>query len=231
MGINIPNQITLARLLLAVLFFALLAVYSESDADRAWILPWAFWLFLVAALSDVLDGWLARTLGQVTPFGRVVDPIVDKVMVCGAFAFFAGGAFVDPVSRENVTGVSPWMVVLILLREFTVSALRAFNEAGGTEFAARWEGKLKMFVQSATVCVVLGVLAWHRESLAWLRVACVWLTVAVTTWSCVAYLRASRHALFSRAALGGVRAAPTPREPSAPDPAPRSAASAGGPPS
>lgn len=202
MSINVPNQITLARLLLTGVFFVLLSLYSAQHGARdAWKLEWAFWVFLLAALSDVVDGWLARLLRQVTAFGRVVDPIVDKVMVCGAFVFFASDVFYDPGCGQNLTGVAPWMVVVILLREFTVSAIRAFSEARGVDFAARWEGKLKMFVQSATVCVVLGVLAWYPQTLAWLRAACVWLTVAVTAWSILAYLKRGAGLFLAREAL------------------------------
>lgn len=203
MNINIPNQITLARLAMALLFFALLGYYAPSP-ERAWLLDVCFWLFLVAALSDVLDGYLARTWGQVTAFGRVVDPVVDKVMVCGAFLYFASDLFHDPVSGRNLTGVAPWMVVLVLLRELLVSALRSFSEAQGNDFAANWIGKLKMFVQSATVCVVLGVLAWYPQTLSWLRVLCVWLTVIVTTMSIAGYLHRARGFILSAEALGGM---------------------------
>lgn len=213
MAISVPNQITLARLLLTGVFFALLSLYSVSRPGDAWMLSAAFWVFLVAAISDVVDGWLARTLKQVTSFGRIVDPVVDKVMVCGAFVFFAGWQFHDAARGVNVTGVAPWMVVIILLREFAVSAIRSFSEAQGDDFAANWVGKLKMFVQSATVCVVLGVLAWHPVSLAWLRETCVWLTVIVTTASLLAYLGRARAILLSREAM-------TASPPSIPTPAP-----------
>lgn len=221
MRITIPNQITLGRLALAIVFFALLSFYSPNTAGREWILTACFWIFLVASLSDVVDGWLARTWEQVTSFGRILDPVADKVMVCGAFAFFASGLFYgpepdDPQKLTNLTGVQPWMVVLILVRELLVSAIRSFSEAQGTSFGAIWVGKLKMFVQSATVCVVLGVLAWYPESLAWLRVACVWLTVTITALSIVAYINRGRALVLSASALGG--ADPTPRPPAHQEP-------------
>lgn len=202
MKITIPNQITIGRLVLAIVFFALLTQYSvAAEPARHWLLAASFWLFLAAALSDVLDGWLARTWGQVTPFGRIVDPVVDKVLVCGAFIFFAGSNFYDAQRQENVTGIAPWMAVLILLRELLVSAVRSFMEAQGTEFAANWIGKLKMFVQSATACIVLGVLAWYPVTLAWLRETCVWATVIVTALSIVAYAHRARAVLLSERAM------------------------------
>jgi CDP-diacylglycerol--glycerol-3-phosphate 3-phosphatidyltransferase len=207
MRINVPNQITLGRLMLALVFFALLSFYSPVETGRQWILSACFWIFLIAALTDIVDGWLARTWQQVTSFGRICDPVVDKVMVCGAFVFFASGLFYgpDPQSPErltNITGVQPWMVVVILLRELLVSAIRSFSEAQGDSFAATWVGKLKMFIQAATVCVVLGVLAWYPESLAWLRITAVWLTVVATGLSIIAYASRARAFVLSASALG-----------------------------
>ncbi|RMF81884.1 MAG: hypothetical protein D6744_06650, partial [Planctomycetota bacterium] len=107
---SIPNQITLGRLVLAIGFFVLLSFFSAGRiAETHWVLSAAFWVFLVAALGDVLDGWLARRLNQVTTFGRVVDPVVDKVMICGAFIFFCSSNFVDPATQRNISGVAPWM--------------------------------------------------------------------------------------------------------------------------
>jgi len=237
MRINVPNQITLGRLVLAILFFGLLSFYSPTAAGRQWILPACFWVFLVAAISDVVDGWLARTWKQVTSFGRICDPVVDKVMVCGAFAFFASDLFTtanpDHADRlTNITGVQPWMVIVILLRELLVSAIRSFSEARGTSFGATWVGKLKMFIQSATVCVVLGVLAWFPQSLAWLRETCVWLTVIATGLSIVAYVRRARAFVLSAASLGGeppARSEPTPGDTAASSNPKPTGADAGGP--
>lgn len=211
MRITIPNQITLGRLAASIVFFILLSQYSRSLEPAAhWILPACFWLYLVAALSDVLDGYLARTWKQETSFGRVVDPVADKVMVCGAFVFFSSSHFADPITRLNVTGVEAWMVVLLLLRELLVSAIRSFSESSGTGFAANWVGKLKSFVQFTTVCVILGVLAWFETSLAWLRVTCVWATVVVTAVSIVVYIHRASAFVLSAAALGGRGAAASP---------------------
>jgi CDP-diacylglycerol---glycerol-3-phosphate 3-phosphatidyltransferase len=207
---NIPNQITLGRLVLTIVFFAILTRYSAArEPADTYLLAIGFWLYLLAALTDIVDGYLARTWQQVTAFGRVVDPVVDKIMVCGAFVFFASTHFYSPTLNQNITGVEPWMVVLILVRELLVSAIRSFSEAQGRDFAANWVGKAKSFVQFATACVVLGVLAWYRDSLAWLRVACVWITVGVTALSVVAYLFRARNLVLSPEALGRVRSKPT----------------------
>lgn len=205
MRINIPNQITLGRLGLAVLFFGLLSFYSRQAPTTAWILDLCFWVLLIALLTDILDGWLARTWGQVTSFGRVVDPVVDKVIVCGAFLFYASDRFYDPAIGANATGVAPWMVTLVLTRELLVSAIRSYSEAQGQDFGANWVGKLKMFSQSFAACTVLGVLAWFPDSLGWLRVASVWAMVIITALSIVSYLQRARRFILSAAALGGAR--------------------------
>lgn len=209
MRINIPNQVTIARLFLTLIFFALLSVYSVNDGNTWFVLEWCFWLFLVAALSDMLDGYLARTWKQVTTFGRIIDPVVDKIMVCGAFVFFASPHFLDVAAAPyvNVSGVAPWMVIVLLLREFVVSAIRSHSESHGKDFGATWTGKLKMVLQSATVCVVLGHLVWFDdERYAWirrLRDACVWATVVVTGLSMFSYARRARAFLLSSTALAG----------------------------
>lgn len=187
MRLNVPNQITLGRLALAIVFFAILSGYRAASGP-GWVLPAAAVIYLVAALSDVVDGYLARSWDQVTAFGRVLDPVVDKVLVCGAFVFFASHAFHDPATGRNVTHVAPWMVVLILTRELLITALRSFSESQGVQFGAQWSGKFKMFVQSATACTILIVLGWDLAALRWLIPVAVWATVIVTALSIVHYL-------------------------------------------
>lgn len=201
MRINIPNQITIGRLGLAIVFFGLLSYYRPG-IGRDWILPTSFWIVLVAVLSDMVDGYLARTWKQETSFGRICDPVVDKVVVCGAFVFFASEIFCTPNRGPNLTGVEPWMAVLILVRELLVSAIRSYAEASGVDFAANWVGKAKMFVQATSVCVILGVLAWYQDSLAWLRMTAVWATVIVTALSIIGYIKRARAFILSAAALG-----------------------------
>lgn len=218
MRMNVPNQITLGRLGLAIVFFVLLSLFSaERLAQDRWLLAAAFWVFLLAVVTDVIDGLLARAWRQETAFGRVLDPVVDKVIVCGAFLFLASDHFYDRARGVNISGVQPWMVVVILLRELLVSALRMHSESQGQSFAASWAGKLKMFVQSVTICVVLGHLAWY-EQLEPLARLFVWLTVIVTLLSIASYLHRARLLLvdgFSRsgaAAAGGEGRASAPRE-------------------
>ena len=203
MLLNLPNQITAARLVLAVAFLVVVNLYDAKRPDECrWMLDVCTVLFIVAGLSDILDGYLARSRNQVTSLGRILDPFVDKVLICGAFAFFAGPHFVDATGR-NVTGVQMWMVVLLLGRELLVTGLRGFSEARGAQFGAGISGKTKMLVQSVTAVVILmsvarpGVIFGQAFNDV-LRPVMVWLTVAATAFSLLSYLWRARGTLFEQ---------------------------------
>lgn len=198
MHINLPNRITLGRLALAIVFFILLAQFDIREPNY-WLLDACTVLFILAAATDWLDGHLARKHNQVTAFGRVLDPFVDKVLVCGTFVFLSGAHF-HAVSGEQVTRIAPWMVVVILGRELLVTGLRGFSESRGVAFGAQGYGKAKMVLQSITAPVLMFLIAhvdplpWGHE-LAWVKTVLVWLTVAVTAASMLPYLFASRGIL------------------------------------
>lgn len=201
----LPNAITVVRLGMAAAFFAIIALkLSPTSADgRQWWGNAAFVLFIAAALSDILDGFLARRWGVVTDFGRVMDPFVDKVLVLGAFVYLASPKFAEPEwSRafglepaageiNCATGVASWMVVAVLARELLVTSLRGVLEARGIAFAADWSGKVKMFAQSAAIPTALfiavnpGCLASPNYRLA--QTLSVWTMTIVTIWSAVPY--------------------------------------------
>ena len=202
---TLPNAITVVRLLMATAFFMIIALkLSPNSADgRQWWGNAAFILFIAAALSDILDGYLARKWGVVTDFGRVMDPFVDKVLVLGAFVYLASPKFAEPEwSRafglepqtgeiNCATGVASWMVVVVLARELLVTSLRGVLEARGVAFAADWSGKLKMFAQSAAIPTALfiavnpGCLASPNYRLA--QMLSVWGMTLITLWSAVPY--------------------------------------------
>lgn len=197
-GLNLPNQITVARLVLAIVFFVLLSQYSQQQPDPL-TLDVAALIFIVAAVTDILDGYLARKRGEVTALGRVLDPLVDKVLVCGAFILFAGRPFFDGTGH-NVTDVKAWMVVVIVGRELLVTGLRGFNESIGISFGASLYGKLKMWMQSIAAPAILLIVA-HEEAWGWqawsgtAKRVLVWLTVIITVLSTIVYLVRSRHIL------------------------------------
>ena len=127
---NIPNAITFSRLVLTAVFVA--GTTCESAVGH-WI---ALVSFVVAAISDFVDGWLARKLGLVTPMGKLMDPLADKVLVCSAFVY---------LSSKNVCPV--WVTVLILAREFLVTGLRQISMEAGLVMAADRLGKWKTGLQ------------------------------------------------------------------------------------
>jgi len=183
---------------LAVVFFILLSQYTQR-APRPWILDVGIVIFVVAAVTDFLDGHIARKRGLVTALGRVLDPFADKVLVCGAFILLAGPSFID-ANGQNVTEVRAWMVVVIVARELLVTGLRGFNESRGKAFGASLHGKVKMWIQSFTPPIVLLLVAHESwwSGAAWPRVVklvFVWATVIATALSVLQYLSRSRDIL------------------------------------
>lgn len=192
MPLNIPNAITLLRLAAAAALCAVLEGFDPGQAATRYTLAAAFWLFVLAATTDLVDGWLARAWGQESRFGRVMDPLVDKVLVCGALAYLCSGRFTDP-DGQRFDLLRPWMLALVVLRELLVSGLRADSEAAGRAFGAVWSGKAKMLVQSITVGVILGHLAWFPQ-LRQVAQALIWSMVVLTAVSGVPYVLQARRA-------------------------------------
>jgi CDP-diacylglycerol---glycerol-3-phosphate 3-phosphatidyltransferase len=209
---HIPNALTASRLLLAFIFFGILSYYQNESpyggrGDVVW-LNIAFIVYLVALFTDFLDGYLARRWKAEGAFGRVVDPFVDKVLVLGSFIFFAGKNFTipwhnpteTPTNVKTITGVVPWMVVVILARELLVTTLRGTSESGGHAFGAQFSGKLKMTFQSITILVIL-LYVNYRDRLSsgleadfrLFRDFCIWATVAITVISGLLYVRDARR--------------------------------------
>jgi CDP-diacylglycerol---glycerol-3-phosphate 3-phosphatidyltransferase len=200
---HVPNLLTGARLLLAIVFFALLSWYQFEGRGDSWLLTIAFFIYVIAMLTDFLDGYLARKWKVEGAFGRVVDPFVDKVLVLGSFAFFAGKNFVIPdtvrdispsMVAKPITGVVPAMVVIIMARELLVTSLRGSSEGSGQNFGAAFSGKLKMVVQSATILVILVYVDYFQyfKQFAWARIVrdtCIWATVIVTLASGFLYIQ------------------------------------------
>jgi CDP-diacylglycerol--glycerol-3-phosphate 3-phosphatidyltransferase len=186
--VNLPNWITVSRLVLTALAFVCLCVMDPS-APAEWLAWWAFGLFITAAATDYLDGYLARNLHQVTAFGRVADPFADKVLICGTLIIL--------LQFERISPILPsWLVVVVVARELLVTTLRAVAESSGRPFPAVRLGKLKMVVQSVTGAALLSMVAGAEL---WVSVAVVgvWATLALTVASCVGYLVKARHLLFA----------------------------------
>lgn len=152
----VPNILTFARLALTVVFLGMI-LYWPYVGDRPSFLDAAFVLFVIAGLTDVVDGYIARRWNATSKFGRIVDPLVDKVLVCGAFICFAIIGVPKLFGWGPATlGLVHWAVAAILVvREAYVTILRHRAEARGVNFAAVRLGKIKMFVQVFAIGTVL----------------------------------------------------------------------------
>ncbi len=167
---HIPNALTIARLLMTVLFLGLiLYAPSTGQAKPANLLMTAFALFVLAGLTDIVDGPIARRFQVTSRFGRVVDPLADKVLVCGSFLCFAivGQPLLANFHFPDWLGhMIRWGTALLLLgREVIVQTLRQIAESRGVPFGAVISGKIKMFVQSFGIGTVL--IGWAFVSRAW----------------------------------------------------------------
>jgi len=193
--VNLPNAISLSRLVLTAVFVA--GTTFDSAAGH-WI---ALVSFVIAAISDFVDGWLARKLGLVTPMGKLLDPVADKVLVCSAFVY---------LSTRSEVYCPVWVTVLILAREFLVTGLRQIAVEAGQVMAADRLGKWKTGWQ-LTFCITC--LVWFAiQPLAaanplvvlirylsrpdgWLQPVAMWLAVGLTLLSGWNYMWTSRDLL------------------------------------
>ena len=153
---HVPNILTFMRLGLTIIFLAML-LYSPYVANRPLFLDVAFVLFVVAGLTDIVDGIAARRYNASTKVGRMIDPLVDKILVGGAFVCFA------VIGAPKLFGWGPatlavvhWAVAgILIIREAYVTVLRHRAEARGVNFAAVKAGKIKMFLQTFAIGTVL----------------------------------------------------------------------------
>lgn len=139
-SVNVPNVLTLARILLIpVVLVALLGEYEHGDLIAACI-------FAVASITDAFDGWYARRANAVTTFGKLMDPIADKIMVIGALLAL--------VSLERLAA---WVAMVIIARELAVTFTRMQATQQGVVIPANWWGKAKTIVQVITILFVIAL--------------------------------------------------------------------------
>lgn len=193
---NLPNQITLLRLVLSVALFVLIDVQAYLASAI---------LFALAASTDWVDGFIARRYGMCTQLGRMLDPFVDKIIVCGTFIYLAAvpatlsaeAASSGTATAPLTSGVAAWMVVVVIGRELLVTALRSFLEQQGANFSANMSGKLKMVTQCVAATAALFGLHWQVAYgplpawLLWTRDISVGAAVALTVFSGAIYVDAA----------------------------------------
>ncbi len=172
---NLPNKLTLLRIMLIPVFMGVLY----------WGFPGSTWvalaIFVAASLTDLLDGKIARKYNLVTDFGKFADPLADKMLVTAAMLWFV----------EN--GQMPaWALLIVICREFAVSGLRMIASDKGRVIAAGWSGKVK--TASTMVCIVVMFVPGIP---AVLNTVCVWIIALTTLWSGVEYFLKNRDVIQS----------------------------------
>ena len=181
------NIVTLIRILLVPVFFVACVSpwptwfpdWNEAELLKPWL---AALLFVVLACTDALDGYLARSRGEVTNFGKFMDPLADKLLVVSAMLMF--------VEQHQMPA---WALLLVVAREFAVTGLRLIAVDNGRVIAAAWSGKIKTASTMVAICLML---LWN---IAWLNTVC-WVVIVVTTvYSGVEYFVKNRD-VFRKAA-------------------------------
>lgn len=163
MNIKLPNRLTLLRVALSPIYLALLVLRSNSGEAAAEILRISAVIVLAAAItSDALDGYLARKLKQTSELGVFLDPIADKLLVLPPLIWLT-----------HIRAVSPWVVIIIIARELTVSALRLLASSKGVALAAGLSGKVKTVAEYLLLAILTFTLGADRASpiLAWICAA------------------------------------------------------------
>jgi CDP-diacylglycerol--glycerol-3-phosphate 3-phosphatidyltransferase len=181
---NLPNSITMSRIVMIPLLLWILSTHFPLQGNGAQEIL-ASILFIMASITDGLDGYLARSRGQITTMGMLLDPLADKIMVTGALIALVA---------YNPQVVKVWIAVVIIGREFLISGLRSIASSEGFTIQASDLGKLKTVAQ--IVSVVAAILAHHWDHwqvgvliipVKWYAVAAIYFTVLVSTISAIDY--------------------------------------------
>jgi CDP-diacylglycerol--glycerol-3-phosphate 3-phosphatidyltransferase len=177
---NLPNVLTLTRIFLVPLLVAALVQQNlRIEIHGATLVAsdfFAFAVFWACAITDLLDGYLARRWGQVTTVGTLLDPVADKLLISASL-----------ISLVEIRLLPGWMAILIISREFAISGLRSIAAAEGYTIQASDIGKSKMVSQVFAVSLVMLSIRWHALR-PW-ALAAMWIVVIFAIWSAVDYFR------------------------------------------
>lgn len=166
---NLPNKLTVLRILM-VPFFVFFMLTDVGGAANKWI---ALALFCVASLTDLLDGKIARKYNLVTNFGKFMDPLADKLLVCSAL-----------ICLIQLGQLPAWVVIVIISREFIISGFRLVAADNGIVIAASYWGKFKTVFQMTAVVLLI----FNIPALSVLTSAVLWIAVILTVVSLVDYV-------------------------------------------
>lgn len=171
---NLANKLTILRIVLIPVFLILLATNIPYKVYLA------TGIFIIAALTDKVDGYIARTRNQITTLGKFMDPLADKLLVAAAL-----------ISLTELQRLSTWVVMIIIAREFAITGLRAIAAAEGIVIAASWWGKVKTTAQIIAIIAVLINLPYYN--------ILVWIAVIITVASGIDYIYKNRKVFGVRA--------------------------------
>lgn len=167
---NLPNKLTILRIIMIPFFVFFLLIQGGENLTYRMI---ALVLFVVASLTDLLDGKIARKYNLVTNFGKFMDPLADKLLVCSAL-----------ICLIELKQLPAWMVIIIISREFIISGFRLVASDNGVVIAASYWGKFKTtFQMLAVVLLILNI-----PALSMVTMLCVWVALALTIISLVDYV-------------------------------------------
>ena len=165
---NLPNKLTMFRVIL-IPFFIVFLLVPLTPYDK-WI---ALAIFIIASLTDLLDGKIARKYNLVTNFGKFMDPLADKLLVCSAL-----------ICLIELDKIPSWMVIVIIAREFIISGFRLVASDNGVVIAASYWGKFKTTFQMVAVCLLIADIA----ALTVVTQIILWIAVVLTVVSLTDYL-------------------------------------------
>lgn len=174
---NLPNKLTILRVLM-VPFFVLFMLTGLGGPANKWI---ALVIFVAASLTDLLDGKIARAHNLVTNFGKFMDPLADKLLVCSAM-----------ICLVDVGKLSAWIVIVIISREFIISGFRLIASDSGIVIAASYWGKFKTVFQMAMIIVLIADLGGAFDFLGNLLV---WVALVLTIISLLDYVLKNKQIL------------------------------------
>ena len=181
---NLPNSITMSRIVMIPLLLWILSTHFPLQGNGEQEIL-ASILFIMASITDGLDGYLARSRGQITTMGMLLDPIADKIMVTGALIALVA---------YNPQVVKVWIAVVIIGREFLISGLRSIASSEGFTIQASDLGKLKTVVQIVSVVSAFLAHRWYQWQFGflivpvkWIAVAAIYFTLLVSTISAIDY--------------------------------------------
>ena len=168
---NLPNKLTVLRVLM-VPFFFLFMLTDIGGAANKWI---ALAIFCVASLTDMLDGKIARARNLVTNFGKFMDPLADKLLVCSAM-----------ICMITTGQLQAWVVIIIIAREFIISGFRLVAADAGIVIAASYWGKFKTVAQMAMIIVLIADFGGVFDMIG---TALIWVSLILTVVSLVDYVK------------------------------------------